>query len=494
MPEIPSRIYLAGMLDEGKKTILFVEDEIIFASSTSLALEGYGYSIIRAKGRGDALAAFEHNPEISLAIMDIELGPGVDGSEVAARLLELRDIPIVFFTNHTERDLVERATKVGAFGYLLKNSGIALLDASIRMAYRLFEKSRGVDELRMAKASLKESEDKFRNLVWDMQVGVLLQGPKAEILLSNPKALELLGLDEDQLLGKTSFDPDWNVIHEDGSPFPGPTHPVPRAIATAHPIQNVVMGVYRPRLGDRVWLSVDAVPQFDAAGGVRQVVCTFLDITQRRKAESELGDALKENVGLLRELEHRVKNSFNMISSMISSASNTASSTETLSILGDLDSRVRSISELYSLLYSSGSFSEVRLDEYCSKIAEPLVGLSSHVGLKLDLEGLVFPAKKAALVGLILTELVINAMKYAFPGGRPGSIGVILKKRSKGGFLEVCDDGAGLPPGFDPSASPGMGLRLVSAISEQLGGEFRLERGEGGARCIVEFDVLAGEG
>jgi PAS domain-containing protein len=69
-------------------------------------------------------------------------------------------------------------------------------------------------------------------MVFDMRVGVLLQGPRAEILLSNPAALELLGLTEDQLLGKTSFDPEWKVIHEDGSPFPGDTHPVPVAIAT----------------------------------------------------------------------------------------------------------------------------------------------------------------------------------------------------------------------------------------------------------------------
>jgi diguanylate cyclase (GGDEF)-like protein/PAS domain S-box-containing protein len=124
--------------------------------------------------------------------------------------------------------------------------------------------------------------------VWDMQVGVLLQGPQAEILLSNPKALKLLGISEDQLLGKTSFDPDWNVIHEDGSPFPGTTHPVPQAIATRRSIQNVVMGVYRPSTADRVWLSVDAEPQLNDDGTIRHVVCSFIDITERKQAEDKL--------------------------------------------------------------------------------------------------------------------------------------------------------------------------------------------------------------
>jgi PAS domain S-box-containing protein len=140
---------------------------------------------------------------------------------------------------------------------------------------------------------LNESEEKFKQLVWDMQVGVLLQGPQAEILLSNPKALELLGISEDQLLGKTSFDPDWNVIHEDGSPYPGPTHPVPQAIVNRRPVQDAVMGVYRPITDDRVWLLVDATPQLNTDGTVKQVVCTFINITERIQAQKALRESDK---------------------------------------------------------------------------------------------------------------------------------------------------------------------------------------------------------
>jgi len=137
----------------------------------------------------------------------------------------------------------------------------------------------------------KGIDEKFRSLVLDMPVGVLIQGQQAEILLCNPKALELLGLSYDQLMGKTSFDPDWNVIHEDGSPFPGQAHPVPQAIATGQSVRNVVMGVYRPMTRDRVWLLVDAEPKFTGDRTLSHVVCTFIDITERKRAE----DALRES-------------------------------------------------------------------------------------------------------------------------------------------------------------------------------------------------------
>jgi PAS domain S-box-containing protein len=128
----------------------------------------------------------------------------------------------------------------------------------------------------------------FRSLIDNLPVGVLVQGPQAEIFLSNQAALDLLGLTLEQLIGVSSFDPLWNVIHEDGTAFPGETHPVPQAIATKQAVSDVVMGVYRPTQNDRVWLLVNAEPELDENGDVVNVVCTFSDITKTRQLEAEL--------------------------------------------------------------------------------------------------------------------------------------------------------------------------------------------------------------
>lgn len=139
-----------------------------------------------------------------------------------------------------------------------------------------------------ANFTFSANEERIERLINSLRVGILLQGPESEILLSNKAALDMLGLSEEELYGRSSFHPDWNVIHEDGSPFPGHTHPVPTAIDTKKAVTNVVMGVYRPASKDRVWLLVNAEPLLDIKGNVKEVICSFNDITGRKAVEDKL--------------------------------------------------------------------------------------------------------------------------------------------------------------------------------------------------------------
>lgn len=145
-----------------------------------------------------------------------------------------------------------------------------------------------ISERKKFELALQESEERFKKLIYDLNIGVVVQDADAQITLCNQAALDLLGLSADQLLGKTSFDPYWQVIHEDGSDFPGSTHPVPVAIQTLLPVKNVIMGVYRPASEDWVWILVNALPLLDEAGRLIHVIATFLDITERRLFEQAL--------------------------------------------------------------------------------------------------------------------------------------------------------------------------------------------------------------
>src|SRR5439155_17042017 len=97
-----------------------------------------------------------------------------------------------------------------------------------------------------------------------------------------------LGLTEDELYGRTLFHPEWNLIHKDGSPFAGSKHPVSIAIKTKKTVSNVIMGVYRSVTKDRVWLSVNAEPFLNNQGEVKEVICSFSDITEQKTVESKM--------------------------------------------------------------------------------------------------------------------------------------------------------------------------------------------------------------
>lgn len=155
----------------------------------------------------------------------------------------------------------------------------------------ILETNRDITERKRIDAVLRENEARFRAVLENLPVGVLLQQPDASITLCNPAASALLGIAPQELIGRTSLDAEWDVIHEDGSPYPGPTHPVPQAIATRQPVRNAVMGVYREGRGDRVWLLVNAVPLLAEDGVVQEVICTFADISERRLAQQALLDS-----------------------------------------------------------------------------------------------------------------------------------------------------------------------------------------------------------
>jgi PAS domain S-box-containing protein len=144
------------------------------------------------------------------------------------------------------------------------------------------------ERLRLA---LRDSDGRFQWLVDSLHIGVLIQGPRSEVVFANAAAARLLGMPASELIGKTSLDASPLVIHEDGTPFPGEDHPAPQVLATGKPVRDVVMGFYRPPAKDRAWLLVNADPQLGPDGRVEQMVCTFSDVTASRDVTERLRES-----------------------------------------------------------------------------------------------------------------------------------------------------------------------------------------------------------
>ncbi len=148
---------------------------------------------------------------------------------------------------------------------------------------------RDVTELKEKNIALAESEEHMRLLFVSMLHGVVFHNQRGEITAANPMAERILGLTLDQMQGRSSLDPRWKTIHEDGSDFPGDQHPAMQALRTGKQVCDVMMGVFNPLLDDTRWLSVSAIPQFKQGEAEPfEVFAIFTDITERKKAEEIL--------------------------------------------------------------------------------------------------------------------------------------------------------------------------------------------------------------
>jgi PAS domain S-box-containing protein len=148
-----------------------------------------------------------------------------------------------------------------------------------------------VTQRRLTENSIRESEKHFRSLIQHLNVGVSLHNDKTEIILSNTTAHNLLGIEDNALIGKTPFDPAWDIIKENGAPFSEHEHPVSRVIATSKAVRGVVMGLFNPTKKERMWFLINAEPFFNDQAGALQVICTFTDITERKKIEEDLKES-----------------------------------------------------------------------------------------------------------------------------------------------------------------------------------------------------------
>jgi PAS domain S-box-containing protein len=136
--------------------------------------------------------------------------------------------------------------------------------------------------------SLRESEEKYRSLIQKVQTAIVVHDGDGRILTSNPLAQCLLGLSEDQLLGKALIDPEWHFLREDGTVMPMAEYPASLGLASRQPLKDYRAGIHRPDQDHTTWVLANAEPEYDDEGEIIQVIVSFIDITQLRQADDKL--------------------------------------------------------------------------------------------------------------------------------------------------------------------------------------------------------------
>jgi PAS domain S-box-containing protein len=233
----------------------------------------------------------------------------------------------------------------------------------------------------------------------------------------------------------------------------------------------------------------------DPAGELR-FVGAAMDVTASKQAQERLRISLEDKEALLKEVHHRVKNNLQLISSLLNLQAARTADPAVAEPLAESRNRVRSMALVHENLYRAGNFARVpmrsHIQNLCAHLVRAYAMQTSQVELTTDIDDVELDLDKATSVGLIVNELVSNALKHAFPDGRTGCVRVELKiVDGKRCALAVTDNGIGLPAEPDPgqvAESGSLGLQLVDDLTQQLHGSIVVRRA-GGTSFTATFDV-----
>ncbi len=328
-------------------------------------------------------------------------------------------------------------------------------------------------------ASLKRFNE---SIVQGVAEAIIIEGPEGVITFANTEAHKLLGYAPKELVGKhwTLIVPeiDHTVVH-------GEIVKRPQGIHSRYEInlQNSV--------GVSVPVMVSATPMFDGENYVG-TLSAFIDITERKQAEEQIKVSLKEKEVMLQEIHHRVKNNLQVIASLLSLQSGYVEHPQALEIFKESEQRIRSMALIHEKLYRSENLARIDLAEYINDLSTYL--FRSHKaasrGIKLNLQTrhVLLSIDTAVPCGLILNELISNALKHAFPlenGTSNHEILINLDSFSDKVSLRIADNGVGFPKDIDFQNTASLGLKIVNSLVTQLDGNIELFNQTG-----TEFQII----
>ena len=346
-----------------------------------------------------------------------------------------------------------------------------------------------ITERKRAEEALRAERGLMATLIDNLPDNVFIKDIRGGIILDNLAHRRILGRQKmDEVAGKSDRDffasaladqymDDERRIVESGRPLINYEEPVVDSEGRSH------------------WYLTTKVPVRDSHGSVTALVGINRDITERKRAEEEIRVALREKEVLLREIHHRVKNNMQVISSLFNLQAGHTLNEEGRAILKEAQARIHAMSLVHEKLYQSGNLSRIDLGGYINNLAFHLVHFYRSqpglVRLETDFEDATLDIASAIPCGLLLNELISNALKHAFPENRAGVVRIGLKHET-GGLIElrVADDGVGFPENLNFRKAESLGLQIVNLLVGQLGGTIELDRTNGTAFTVAfrEFE------
>lgn len=349
----------------------------------------------------------------------------------------------------------------------------------------LISSSVDISARKAGEEALLLSERRFRQVVESAPDGMAMVGMDSRIVLVNASMEALFGYSREEMLEQSVemlMPGRYRAAH--GALFAGyMRQPEARDMAGRRELYA------RRKDGSEFPVEIGLNPI--STSGETMVLATIQDVTTRKAYRELIENALAEKTVLLNEIHHRVKNNLQVISSLLNLQARTAGP-EIAAALTESQRRVKAMALIHQLLYEHSDFSRVDLGEYlqriCRLLAESFIETRNRIevafrtadsSMSLDLQ-------RAVPCGLLVNELVTNAIKHAFPGGRRGEITVSVARIPDNQYqISVIDNGIGLPQDLEPGRTQSLGFQLIPLLAEQTGGTLHLQRSPG-----TRFDLV----
>jgi PAS domain S-box-containing protein len=340
------------------------------------------------------------------------------------------------------------------------------------------------EELKAAHISVMNEKKRLEAVMEALPIGMAILDKRGGTLRTN-KAFEMLWGSPfpwcQEVNDYEAFKAWWV---DTGKPVQAAEWASAQAVQRGEIVVNQVMKIERFD-GQPRFVMNSAAPILDANDKITGSVVAIQDITELKQAEKTIKASLKEKEVLLQEIHHRTKNNMNVICSLLSLQSSYIDDAKIEQLFQETQNRIRSMALVHEKLYQTQDLSNIDLGEYIADLASSVMAnyhvTREKISLILAVESIMVNIETAMPCGLIINELISNALKYAFPEARTGTIGITLRKTPDGQVdLRVADDGVGLPPGVDMRNKETLGMQLIANLAEyQLHGELELHNKQG---------------